>query len=118
MNKALDQAIRDGGVVREDESGSGGLIYSVVRTPRAPAVVLRERGPRTLEQMPPSELQLVAHRLIRDEGFEAGSDAHLLAVLDYFDLKRLTVEAGTRLLDILSRRFPYVEDILKREENK
>ena len=82
----------------------------------APAVTLRERGPRDFDEIPPSELQLVARRLLRDEGFESGSDAHLRAVLDYFDLKRLTVQVRTRLLDVLGRQYAYVDDILSTEE--
>ena len=42
--------------------------------------------------------------------------AHLRAGLEYFDLKRLTVQLGSRLLDILGRRYPYVDDILNGEE--
>jgi hypothetical protein len=118
MNRALEQAIRSGWVVKEDESGSGGLVYSIVRPASAPAVALRERGTRDFEEIPPSELQLVARRLSRDEGFDSGSDAHLRAVLECFDLKRLTVQVGTRLLDILGRRYPYVDDILNGEEKQ
>jgi len=117
MNKALDRAIRNGRVVSEDESGSGGLLYSVVRTPHVPAVVLRERGPRRFEEIPFSELQLVARRLLLDEGFESGSAPHLRAVLEQFEIKRLTVQVETRLLDILNRQYSYVEDILQREKN-
>jgi very-short-patch-repair endonuclease len=116
MNRALEQAIRSGRVVKEDESSRGGLVYSIVRPVGAPAVALRERGSRDFEEIPPSELQLVARRLSRDEGFESGSDAHLRAVLECFDLKRLTLQVGTRLLDVIGRRYPYVDDILTGEE--
>ena len=116
MNQALQYAIRRGHVVKEDESGRGGLLYSITRVMSAPAVTLRERGPRDFDEIPPSELQLVARRLLRDEGFESGSDAHLRAVLDYFDLKRLTVQVRTRLLDVLGRQYAYVDDILSTEE--
>jgi len=115
LNEALQHAIRTGRVVTEDESGNGGLVYSVVRLTGAPAVVLRERGPREFAEIPPSELQLVARRLSRDKGFELGSDVHLRAVLEFFDLKRLTVQVGTTLLDVLARRYSYVEEILRSE---
>lgn len=118
MNKSLEWAIRSGHVVKEDESGTGGLLYSVVRLKGAPPVVLRERGPRDFEEIPPSEIQFAANRVAQDQGLEPGSDAHFRAVLEYFDLKRLTKQVETRLLDVLTRRYPYVEDILKREEKQ
>ena len=116
MNKALQHAIDKGRVVKEDESGKGGLVYAIVRTKDAPAVVLRDRGPREFEEIPPSELQLVARRLAGEGGLDIGSDAHLRAVLEFFDLKRLTVQVGTTLLDILGRQYPYVGEILNGEE--
>ena len=117
MNKALQHAIRKDRVVREDESGKGGLVYAIVRAKGAPPVLLRDRGSRDFEEIPPSELQLVARRLADEEGFEAGSDAHLRAVLDFFDLKRLTVQVGTTLLDILGRQYPYVDELVGRRES-
>jgi hypothetical protein len=32
-----------------------------------------------------------------------GSDEHLRAILEYFDLKRLTTQVGTTLLEVLDR---------------
>ncbi|MBN2308961.1 MAG: hypothetical protein JXR94_08330 [Candidatus Hydrogenedentes bacterium] len=115
MNKALQHAIRDGRVVKEDESGKGGLVHSIVRSKGAPPVLVRDRGPRDFGEIPPSELQLVARRLANDGGLEPGSDAHLRAVLDFFDLKRLTVQVGTTLLDVLDRQYPYVDEIIGKQ---
>lgn len=117
MNKSLEWTIRSGRVVKEDESGTGGLLYSVVRPKGAPAIVLRERGPREFDEIPPSELKFVAHRLARVQGLKLGSAEHLRAVLEYFELRRLTKQVETRLLDILARTYSNVEeDIVKREE--
>lgn len=110
MNKSLEWAIRSGQVLKEDESGTGGLLYSVVRLKGAPPVMLRERGPRDFEEIPPSELKIAANRLARDQGLEPGSDAHFRAILEYFDLKRLTKQVETRLLDVLTRRYAYTEE--------
>ncbi len=112
MNKALSHAIRQERVVYEDETGKGGLLFSVVRVKGTPAVRLRRRGPRSFEQIPPSELQLVARYLLERPGFAPGSDEHLRAVLECFDLKRLTTQVNTRLLEILKRGFPYVDELL------
>ena len=53
----------------------------------------------------------MARKLSAPEGLEPGSDAHLRAVLDFFDLKRLTVQVGTTLLEVLGRRYSYVDEV-------
>jgi len=112
MNTALQLAVRQGKIVKEDESGKGGLVSSIVRSVGAPPVLVRVRGPRDFVEIPPSELQLVARRVLADGSIERGSDVHLRAVLDFFDLKRLTVQVGTAILDVLDRRYPYVDEII------
>ena len=112
MNKALQHAIQKGQIISEDESEKGGLVYTIVRSASAPPVFVRERGPRNFEEIPPSELQLVARMLAKSSDLEPGSDAHLRAILDFFNLKRLTVQVGTALLEILDRRYSYVDEII------
>ena len=114
LNKSLQHAIRKEVVIKEDEFGTGGLVDSIVRLPNMPRVVVRERGPRSFEEIPPSELQFVARRVLQDKKgeIEPGSDAHLRAVLDFFDLQRLTTQVGVRLLDILDRHYPYVDEMV------
>ncbi len=112
MNKALQHAIRNGRIVKEDELNKDDLVHSIVRLTGAPPVIVRNRGPRDFCEIPPSEIQLVAHRLIKDGNIEVGSDSHLRAVLKYFTLKRLTVEVRTKLLDILDCRYPYVDEAI------
>jgi hypothetical protein len=112
MNKALSLAIRQGRVECEDEAGEGGLLFSVVRAKGAPLIKLRSRGARLFEEIPPSELQLVAKYLLRQHNVTLGSDEHLRAVLDYFDLKRLTPQVETSLREILEKNFPYVDELL------
>ena len=119
MNKALQHAIRRELLLREDEWDTGGLVRSIVRSPDAPPVIYRERGPRSFDEIPPSEVQLVARQLLADHNGEtsSGSEPHLKALLDAFDLKRLTTNVGLTLLDILERQYPYVDDALDRSEN-
>ena len=114
MNKALAHAIRQSHLVSENEVTEKGLIFSVVRVSGSPPIRLRNRGPRSFEEIPPSELLVVAKYLLERNGFSSGSDEHLRAVLECFDLKRLTTQVGTTLLEILERRFPYVDEFLKR----
>jgi REase_MTES_1575/AAA domain len=113
MNKALAQAIRQGHVVSEDEAGKGGLLFSVVRAKGSPPIRLRSRGPRLLEEIPPSELQVIARYLVERHGFASGSEEHLRAVLESLDLKRLTTQVSTTLLEILERNFPYADEFLR-----
>ena len=113
MNKALQHAVRKGKVAKEDESGKSGLADSIVRSTGASPVLVRVRGPRDFAEIPPSELQLVARRLLADGSIELGSDAHLRAVLDFLDLKRRTVQVGTTLLEVFDRRYPYVDEIIE-----
>jgi hypothetical protein len=113
MNKALANAIRQGRVISEDETNKGGLLFSVVRLKGSAPIKLRSRGPRSFEEIPPSELQAVARCLAERRGLAIGGDEHLRVVLEYFDLKRLTTQVSAALLEILGRRYAYVDDALK-----
>lgn len=114
MNKALAHAIRQDRLESEDEANHGGLLFSVVRVKGRPPINLRSGGRRSFDEIPPSELQVVAVFLAERHGFSSGSDEHLRAVLERFDLKRLTTQVSTTLLKILERRFPYVDEIINK----
>jgi Cdc6-like AAA superfamily ATPase len=114
MNKALAHALRQGQLASENELTKSGLLFSVIRANGSPPIRLRTRGPRTFEEIPPSELQVVAMYLAERDGFSSGSDEHLRAMLECFDLKRLTTQVGTTLLEILEKRFPYVDEFINR----
>jgi very-short-patch-repair endonuclease len=103
MNKALSTAIRQGQVISENEPGVSGLLFSTVRSQGSPPVLLRCRGPRTFEEIPPAELRSAGRHLCETLRLESGTDEHLRAILEYFDLKRLTAQVGTTLLEILGR---------------
>jgi len=112
MNKALQYAIREGAIVYEDELKRGGLIYSIIRLKGTPPVRLRKRGPRPFEEIPPSELNALSIYLAQQDGYEIGSEEHMRAVLEWFDLKRLTVQTSGALKDIVNMQFSYVRDFL------
>jgi hypothetical protein len=103
MNKALANAIRQGNVISENEPGVSGLLFSTVRIKETPKVRLRCRGPRTFEELPPAELRAAGKHLAETLHLKSGSDEHLRAILEYFDLKRLTTQVGTTLIEILDR---------------
>ena len=71
MNKALAHAIRQGRIVSVNETGKGGLLFSVVRVKGSPPIKLRTRGPRTFDEIPPSELNAVARYLAECNGFSS-----------------------------------------------
>jgi hypothetical protein len=104
MNKALAVAIRQGRVVSENEPSKSGLILSTVRGKGTPPVNPRRRGPRAFEEIPPGELRAIAKHLCEKGKMKCGSDEHLRAILECFDLKRLTTQVGTALLEIMDRR--------------
>jgi very-short-patch-repair endonuclease len=104
MNKALASAVRQGRVVSENEPGKSGVILSTVRSEGTPSVKLRCRGPRTFEEIPPGELRAVGQHLSEARHVTCGSDEHLRAILECFDLKRLTTQVGTTLLEIVNRQ--------------
>jgi hypothetical protein len=49
-------------------------------------------------------LRAVARYLSEGRQLRSGSNEHLRAILECFDLKRLTAQVGTTLLEILDRR--------------
>lgn len=118
MNKALTRAIRQGLLITENEVIGSGVVFSIVRTTGSPKIILRKRGPRLFDEIPPSELQVVAKYLDKYYGLESGSDEHLRAVLEHFDLKRLTTNVRTSFLKILEKKFPYVDDYLNRTRHE
>lgn len=87
-------------------------MFSIVRVDGSPPIKLRTRGGRSLEEIPPSELQVVAKYLLEHHRFPSGSDEHLRAILDFFDLKRLTTQAGIIMQGVMERSFPYVDEFL------
>ncbi len=102
MNKALANAIRQGRVLSENEPGKSGFILSTVRSKESPSVKLRYRGPRTFEEIPPGELRAIGQHLSEACHMRFGSDEHLRAILECFDLKRLTTQVGMTLLEVLN----------------
>ncbi len=67
MNRAIYRAVKLGRLVQNDEQKRGGQINQVVRVAGSPAVNVRERGPRALEEIPPLEIAAVHEKLMQDE---------------------------------------------------
>lgn len=67
LNSLISRAQRSGLLVGDDPLGHGGVKLRTYRLPDQPETVLRELGPRTLEEVPPAELMAaLAHVADRD----------------------------------------------------
>lgn len=87
-------ALRLGTLVEWSEGESSDTPCHIVRTPQCESVRVRQRGPRSLEDVPPSEIA----ELIRQRDLLSGSDEHTCrAVLAAYGLRRLTRLAASHL---------------------
>ena len=109
MNRAMQHAIRTGKIEREDEWDEGGVIHSIVRAQGSPKIKLREKGPRDLDEIPASELLIVA-RLVKKTSSEMGDEAHIRDILECYGLKRLTSPVQKLFDDLFELRISYVDD--------
>lgn len=113
MQQALQTAMRAGQIESFNETGDNGLMSHTMRATGTPHLVIRTRGDRLFEEITPSEIQFVAKYLSKTHGLLVGSDEHLRAVLEFFDLKRLTTQVGSGILGILQRELPHVDSLLE-----
>ncbi len=101
FSRALQLATTQG-VVRLVEGDDLTSLNIVVALPDGPEALVRERGPRTFEQIPDKELRTLGETLA--DLYAPESEEHLRAILDHYDLKRLTTNTRDRLLDALAGR--------------
>jgi Superfamily I DNA and RNA helicases and helicase subunits len=113
MNGAIKFGVKKGYLEIEYEKKGKDLTDSIVRIAGSPPVILRERGPREFDEIPPSEVQLVA-RLITDRGdIEYGSEDCFRIILEHFGQKRLTSKIEDYLHYILYNEYQYVDEIVR-----
>lgn len=95
LNRAISQAMRGGQIVWSDERDGASVSDRIVRVPSAPAVRLREAGPRKFVDVPPSELAALMDGLVAaTPRLGAGSaDALYRAALSVYGGQRLTEQA-------------------------
>ena len=113
MNKALSSAIRQGKLVSETDADTKGFIFSTVRTKGTPQIKIRTRGPELFSEIPPDELRAVGQYISMNLQVEPGTDEHLRLVLDHFDLRRLTTQVGTAILEILDKELNSDTDLFE-----
>lgn len=110
MNRALQQAIRSKLVIKVDECGTGGLLYSIIRKPWQASPRLRTRGDRSIDEIPPSEIRMASKYLESAHSFINGSEEHMRHILSFYDLKRLTDHTREFLSKVLSADTPSIDD--------
>lgn len=93
LNKAVVRAERDGRLIATPSGLGSTLVDRVLRLPDQQAVVVRKRGARELEEIPPSEVQAVAHQL-RDSTFNPSDRELQRAILSFYDRTSLTAAAS------------------------
>jgi hypothetical protein len=94
-------ALKSGRVEAEERGDGKNLkLESIVRSAGNPPVVLRKRGPRTFEEIPPSEVAQMMRSLVRTHP-SVDDETLYRQVLDFYDLKRLTSNVRNVLSKIL-----------------
>ncbi len=109
MDRSLRLAIKKELIEVANEMGKKDSILSIARLKETPPIIVRSRGPRKLEEIPPSEIQVVARQLMYDHGYELSSDQHIRAILSFFELKRLTKNVKSSLTEILHHPIDHVD---------
>ena len=98
--RTSEAAIKSGRI--EDEQGRQKLsLDSVVRRAGIQRVLLRKRGPRDFEEIPPSEIAEL-YRSIGAAHFATDKTTLYRQILDFYDLKRLTSNVRRSLDQIAS----------------
>ncbi|MDA3963559.1 MAG: hypothetical protein PF961_22465 [Planctomycetota bacterium] len=91
MNRAMYLAVQSKQIEVHDELDTGGYMRATARIPGTQAVRLRDLGPRTIDDIPPSELCVVSAAILtQDPAINSGADEHLRAILAHYGLKQLT----------------------------
>ncbi len=113
MEQAILAAIKADQIDSLNEANDDDLMSHTMRAKGTEPLVIRTRGDRLFEEITPSEIQFVSRYLSKTRGFSVGSDEHLRAVLEFFDLKRLTTQVASGILEILQKDLPHVDALLE-----
>ena len=101
LNRAAHAAARRGLIIEELPPGHRGQSIRVLRAPGTAPVLTRERGPREFDEVPDSELT-AAIRQISNQYPRLHGDDLKRAVLDLYELRRLTAGVSLRLDSLIA----------------
>ena len=97
MNRAVYRAVKLGLLQQNDEQRRGGPVNQIVRLAGTPAVLVRERGARTLEEVPPPEIAAVRALIAKDDP-SLDDDALLRRLAAVYGVGRVTSQIRRLLL--------------------
>ena len=91
-----------GTVEERNEDGTSGQINKVVHIAGKPSVIPRERGNRSINEIPPSEIAEVMRKIVKLIPFGAVKDKHEVfrQVLTFYQLKSMT-QNTIKVLDLV-----------------
>ncbi len=112
LTEGLQHALNTRRCLVVDEWGTSDLLQHIVRLPTQPEIIVRLRGPRSLEEIPPSELLAVAGYLEYARRLTWNSEPHRRALLHEYELMRLTDQASAWLDHVLALELPAVHALL------
>ena len=102
LNKALKNLENQDIVTIVGKGSGGGYAGATVRMTDSPAVILRDRGDRNLDEIPIDELAEI-YRLIRSESHGGDEDSIFREVLARYGLTRMTANVRERLKEAAQR---------------
>ena len=91
LNKNLEWVLNSGLVEKEQELEKEGFLGVVVRSSDSAKAVIRAKGPRELEDIPPSELKLVAQEMY-GENFQRNNESYR-RILSFYGISKLTTKS-------------------------
>ena len=74
LNRACAAAVKAGVLIDANPLGQEGQVQRVLRSPGSPAIVLRQRGPRELDELPPDEVAILLSLLRKDDHMMEAED--------------------------------------------
>ena len=98
FNKATSKAVRDGLLKEENEHAIADQMHKIVRLPECPPILVRTRGDRTIEEVPPREIAALMQTLGNtDPDLLSDTEGLFRAVLDTYGLVRMTTNTRSIL---------------------
>lgn len=97
MNRAMYRAVRSGRLQQSDERRRGGQINQIVRIAGTPDAVVRQCGPRKLEEIPPLEIKAVREAIL-SKNPNVGEDHLVRRLARVYEIGRITAQTRKLLL--------------------
>jgi len=97
MNRAIYRAVKLGRLQQNDEQKKGGQSSQIVRLSGTPEVVVRQRGLRSLEEIPPLEIKAFRDSLLNGDSIP-DDDSLIRKMASAYGVGRVTTQTRKLLL--------------------